>query len=91
MLGKITDRMKKLPGYVGRDERRDRFERVQKQLLQARSGALHPSQFLMSKEQWMAQLDSLLESLDTGAPARRKRLLKRLRWKNETTRSLRSP
>jgi hypothetical protein len=61
VLGTVQNQMERLPGYAGRDERNDHFERVQKKLRDARNGGIHPSTFLMSKNQWTVKLDELLE------------------------------
>jgi hypothetical protein len=62
VLGLVQDRMERLPGYVGRDEIHDRFERIQDKLNQAKNGKLHPSSFLLSKDDYCFQLDTLLEA-----------------------------
>jgi hypothetical protein len=49
------------PGYAGRDERNDRYERVQKQLALIRQGKAHPSEFLLSKLQWIERLTGYCE------------------------------
>ncbi|MGI8436312.1 MAG: hypothetical protein ACR2NX_05340 [Chthoniobacterales bacterium] len=62
VLGLAQNQMERLPGYVGRDEINERFERVQKQINEARSGNRHPSEFLLSKEQWEETLVRLLSN-----------------------------
>jgi hypothetical protein len=61
VLGLIQNQMERLPGYVGRDERRDRFERVQEQISEVKSGAVDPTKYFLSKEQWIAALTRLLD------------------------------
>ncbi len=49
------------PGYAGRDERNDRYERVQKQLALIRQGKAPPGEFLLSKQQWIERLSEFCE------------------------------
>jgi hypothetical protein len=65
VLGLFQNQLERLPGYVGRDERNDRFERVQSQLSEARSGSRHPSEMLMSKEQWEDELAEILREYNS--------------------------
>jgi hypothetical protein len=60
VIGLVQNRMERLPGYVGRNERTDRYERVQQQILAVHSGREHPSKFFLSKAQWLQELDALL-------------------------------
>jgi hypothetical protein len=60
VLGLVQNKMEGLPGYVGRNEISDRFERVQKQMREATSGALHPATCFLSKSQWETELTKLL-------------------------------
>jgi hypothetical protein len=61
VLGLVQNRMERVPGYVGRDERNDRFERVQEQLREARSGGVPPGRYFLSKDQWITTLAKLLD------------------------------
>ena len=42
VIGLLQNQMERLPGYVGRDERHDRFERVQEQIRAVNAGREHP-------------------------------------------------
>lgn len=64
VLGLVQNHMERLPGYVGRDERHDRFERVQEQIIEARNGKVHPSKYFLSKEQWIETLTRLLDDFN---------------------------
>jgi len=61
----VQNRMERLPGYVGRNERTDRYERVQEQILAVQSGREHPSKFFLSKTQWLEELDAVLEDYNS--------------------------
>lgn len=60
VIGLVQNRMERLPGYVGRNERDDRHERVQEQILAVNSGREHPSKFFLSKAQLLHELDAIL-------------------------------
>lgn len=60
VLGLAQNQMERLPGYVGRNEIEDRFERVQQQINQARAGHRHPSECFLSKTEWEETLAKLL-------------------------------
>ena len=60
VLGSVQNQMERLPGYVGRDEKTERFERVQKQLSEARACHIHPSKHFLSKPEWEDHLTKLL-------------------------------
>lgn len=62
ILGILQNSMERLPGYVGRDEIHDRFERVQQRKHRCESGKEEPSKFFMSKAQWEAELSRLCEA-----------------------------
>lgn len=48
-------------GYAGRDERHDRFERVQKHLLEVRNGKRSAGGLFYTESQWVKRLDELCE------------------------------
>jgi hypothetical protein len=54
-------------GYVGRDERHDKFERIQKQLALIRQGKEHPAQYLHSKTEWVERLTKLCDQYNAEA------------------------
>lgn len=59
VIGLTQDLMEGEPGYVGRDERNDKFERVQKLKLAVESRKLSPEGHFLSAEQWLARLDEI--------------------------------
>ena len=61
VLGIIQNEIEAMPGYVGRDERSDRYERVQKHLLEAARGKRPYQSFLLSKAEWEAKLTEACE------------------------------
>ena len=60
VIGLLQNQMERLPGYAGRDERHDRFERVQAQILDVTSGREHPRKHFLGKAEWMQQLDKII-------------------------------
>jgi hypothetical protein len=60
VIGLLQNQMERLPGYVGRDERHDRFERVQEQIRAVNAGREHPSSHFLSKSDWLQQLDQII-------------------------------
>ena len=60
VIGLLQNEMERLPGYAGRDEIHDRFERVQEQILAVTSGREHPSKYFLSKMDWLNLLDAIL-------------------------------
>ena len=61
VLGMMQDLMEGDPGYAGRDERYDRFERFQKLKLQVEAKKIHPSGHFYDLEQWDARLRELCD------------------------------
>ncbi len=59
VLGQFQNLLEGLPGYCGRDERHDRFERVQKLKLAVENGKQHPAGHFLSAEEWDARLNEL--------------------------------
>ena len=62
IIGLLQNRMERLPGYVGRNERNDRYQRIQEQILAVNSGREHPSKIFLSKAQWMHELDAIISA-----------------------------
>jgi hypothetical protein len=62
ILGLIQNAMEGLPGYAGRDEIHDRFERVQEQKRICEGGAEHPSKFFLGKPQWESELARIFDA-----------------------------
>jgi hypothetical protein len=48
-------------GYVGRDERHDKYEHVQKQLSVIRAQRAHASEFLYERAEWAARFEQIVE------------------------------
>lgn len=61
VLGALQNEMEGDPGYCGRDERSDRFERVYRAKLDAEAGRIDPAEAFWSKEEWYARLTELCE------------------------------
>jgi len=61
VIGLLQNQMERLTGYVGRDERNDRFERVQEQIEAVRAGREHPSKCFFSKSELLQQLDAIIQ------------------------------
>lgn len=62
VIGLLQDRMEDQPGYLGRNEQVEKFERVQKQIRQVQSNAAHPSKFFLSKKEWNERLKQICET-----------------------------
>jgi hypothetical protein len=60
VIGLLQNQMERLPGYAGRDERHDKFERTQEQILAVTSGREHPSRYFLSKAEWLHKLGRIL-------------------------------
>lgn len=65
ILGLAQNAMERLPGYAGRDEVHDRFERVQEQKRTCEGGTEHPSKFFLSKPQWESELSRILDDYNS--------------------------
>lgn len=50
IFGILQNQMERMPGYCGRDERHDKYERLQKRLLSIRAGHDEADKFLLSEE-----------------------------------------
>lgn len=61
IIGLIQNESEALPGYVGRNEITDRYERIQEKLAQARLGKIPYQSFLLSKENWVRQLEQIFD------------------------------
>ena len=63
VIGLIQNHMERLTGYIGRDERYDRFERTQKHLQRTESVNDQPSspdEFFMTYDEWCNELDQIV-------------------------------
>ncbi len=59
VIGAAQDLMEATPGYVGRDERKDKFERVQKAILAVKARRMNPSDVFLSANQWVSRLHEI--------------------------------
>ena len=62
IIGLHQNAMDGLPGYVGRDEVNNRFERVQEQMRLCESGREDPTRHFMSKAEWESELARICEA-----------------------------
>ena len=65
VLGLVQNEMERVPGYAGRNEREERHHRVQQRINQANAGQIHPSTFLMDRDQWLSALSALIEKCNS--------------------------
>jgi hypothetical protein len=61
IIGLLQDRMEDQPGYCGRNEQTEKFERVQGHKLDVESGRVHPSKFFLHRDEWIERLGALCE------------------------------
>ena len=61
VFGLLQNYLESEPGYAGRDERHDRFERVQKQISLVRGGKAEPSEFFLSEAEYLRRLGVIVE------------------------------
>ncbi|PXA04336.1 hypothetical protein DDZ13_07330 [Coraliomargarita sinensis] len=62
VIGDIQNRTDPLPGYAGRAEMTEGYERFKKKMLKAQAGKIEYSDFLMSRAQWIEQLEKACEA-----------------------------
>jgi hypothetical protein len=61
VFGLLQNHLEGEPGYSGRNERDDRFERVQKQISLVRRGKVEPSEFFLSEMEYLRRLSMIVE------------------------------
>ena len=61
VFGLLQNHLESEPGYAGRDERYDKFERVQEQLSLVRRGKAHPSDFFLSESEYLKRLGVIVD------------------------------
>lgn len=61
VFGSLQNYLESEPGYCGRDERNDKFERVQQRIALVNSGKAHPSEFFLSEADWMDRLNVVVD------------------------------
>lgn len=59
VLGLHQNQMERAPGYVGRNEMTERFERIQKHKLAVEAKKLHPSGHFLSVDEWTERLTQI--------------------------------
>lgn len=59
VLGALQDLMDGEPGFVGGNEMKEKFERVQKRKLEVDARKVHPSKHFYDLDQWIERLDDL--------------------------------
>jgi len=61
VLGQLQNMMEGEPGYIGRNEQIEKFERVQRAKLEVEARRQHPSKYFYSEDQWLARLTEICE------------------------------
>jgi hypothetical protein len=61
VFGLLQNHLESVPGYAGRDERHDKFERVQEQLSLVRRGIVEPAEFFLSESDYLHRLEAIVE------------------------------
>jgi hypothetical protein len=60
VFGLLQNHLEGVPGYAGRDERHDKFERLQEQLSLVRKGKAQPSEFFLSEADYVHRLEAIV-------------------------------
>jgi hypothetical protein len=60
VFGILQNHLESVPGYAGRDERHDKFERVQEQLSLVRRGKAQPEDFFLSEAEYLKRLEAIV-------------------------------
>jgi hypothetical protein len=61
VFGLLQNYLESEPGYAGRDERHDKFERVQEQISLVRRGKSQPADFFLSEAEYLQQLGVIVD------------------------------
>src|ERR1700736_6397055 len=61
VFGLLQNHLESEPGYAGRDERRDKFERIQEQLSLVRRGKAEPADFFLSEAEYLQRLSLIVD------------------------------
>lgn len=61
VFGLLQNYLESEPGYAGRDERHDKFERVQEQISLVRRGKAQPSNFFLSEPEYLQRLGGIVD------------------------------
>lgn len=65
IYGAIQNRMESLPGYCGRDERKDCPEKLREQIVAIRANRVHPAAHFMHRNQWVAEIERIITEYNT--------------------------
>jgi hypothetical protein len=60
VFGILQNHLESVPGYAGRDERHDKFERVQEQLSLVRRGKAQREDFFLSEPEYLKRLEAIV-------------------------------
>jgi hypothetical protein len=60
VFGLLQNHLESEPGYAGRDERHDKFERVQEQISLVRRGKVPPEDFFLSEGEYLKRLERIV-------------------------------
>src|SRR5712692_5673994 len=60
VFGLLQNHLEREPGYAGRDERHDKFERVQEQLSVVRRWKAQPEDFFFSEAEYLKRLEAIV-------------------------------
>ncbi|MEO7299004.1 MAG: hypothetical protein ABI042_10575 [Verrucomicrobiota bacterium] len=66
VIGMLQDLLDGEPGFAGRDERHDRYERFQKLKLQVETKKIHPAEHLYNLDQWENRLHEICEQYNAA-------------------------
>src|SRR5260370_23667917 len=61
VFGLLQNYLESEPGYAGRDERHDKFERVQEQISLVRKRKAHPSNFFLAEAEYLERLSVIID------------------------------
>lgn len=62
VIGLLQARLRDQPGWVGPNEMKEKFERVQERLLAVRGGSVHPSKFFLHRDEWFERLQEVCDA-----------------------------
>jgi hypothetical protein len=65
VIGLLQDRMEDQPGYCGRNEQVEKFERVQEHLRQVQTGKAAPSKFFLHRDEWIERLAQICDAYNS--------------------------
>jgi hypothetical protein len=60
VFGLLQNHLESVPGYAGRDERHDKFERVQEQISLVRRGKAQPGDSFLSEAEYLKRLEAIV-------------------------------